>query len=168
MSSLPVRESARLVILNERDELFLFHHQDQQPADPANPILRRYWVTPGGGVDPGETWEQAALRELWEETGIEGVTLGPWIWSREKIAPMFGQLMRHVERYYLVRVSNITIHSGNQLDYERAVYQQSRWWSLADIRQSPDIFYPEGLIDVLEPILEDTIPSTPLILPANS
>jgi 8-oxo-dGTP pyrophosphatase MutT (NUDIX family) len=167
VSSLPIRESARLVILNERNELFLFHHQDQEPADPANPILRRYWVTPGGGVDPGEPWEQAALRELWEETGIEGVPLGPWIWSREKIAPMYGQPMRHIERYYLVRVSNVTIHSGNQLDYERAVYQQSRWWPLDAIRQSPDIFYPEGLADFLEPIFHNTIPPAPLALPST-
>jgi 8-oxo-dGTP diphosphatase len=30
------------------------------------------WSLPKGKLEPGETWEDAALREVWEETGVRG------------------------------------------------------------------------------------------------
>ena len=159
-----IRESARLVLINEVDEIFLFRHEEKAPVDPAKPELRRYWVTPGGGVDPGETWEAAALRELWKETGLDGVDLGPWVWSREKVAMLFGELMRGVERYYLVRVSGVTVSSANQLGYEREVYQRQRWWPLSEIKASDETFFPEGLAGLIAPLLAGEIPAGPIVL----
>lgn len=37
---------------------------------------RLFYVVPGGGVEPGETWAEAAVREAWEETRLT-VELGP-------------------------------------------------------------------------------------------
>jgi 8-oxo-dGTP pyrophosphatase MutT (NUDIX family) len=136
--------------------MFLFRHQDQ---------FSTYWVTPGGGVEPGETWEEAALRELWEETGIVGVPLDGWIWSREKDGLIGAEPVRAVERYYLVRAEPEVIHTGNQLAYEREVYQQFSWWSVDELRTSGETAYPAGLANLLDRLIADGIPAQPMSLP---
>lgn len=158
-----VRESARIVLLNERDEIFLFR-ADGPPRDPALEHVPHYWVVPGGGREEGESWEQAALRELHEETGIEGIALGPWVWSREKAVDLFGELTLGRERYYLVRAGHHVITTEHQLELERLHYRTHHWWSVEDIRASEDVFFPAGLANLLEPLIAGEIPDEPIRL----
>ncbi|PZS08441.1 MAG: hypothetical protein DLM70_02650, partial [Chloroflexi bacterium] len=51
---------AQVVLLDGRRILLAEH---SRPDD-------AYWVLPGGAVEPGETPEQAAMREVLEETGL--------------------------------------------------------------------------------------------------
>jgi 8-oxo-dGTP diphosphatase len=48
------------VILRD-DKILMVQHQDRG---------RIYWTLPGGGVESGETPQQAVVREAWEETGL--------------------------------------------------------------------------------------------------
>ena len=48
------------VVFNEKGEVLLVLREDF-----------RIWTLPGGGLEPNETWEQAAVRETLEETGYE-------------------------------------------------------------------------------------------------
>src|SRR3712207_8303508 len=68
------RPVARVLLLGPGGRLLLLLAQDA-------PGGHQWWVTPGGGLDPGESFEQAARRELLEETGIRA-EVGPWVWTR--------------------------------------------------------------------------------------
>ena len=61
------RPNVVAVILNQRgDKILMFHRVDGQ---------RKGWQFPQGGVDAGETEEQAILRELNEEIGTNDVKI---------------------------------------------------------------------------------------------
>jgi 8-oxo-dGTP pyrophosphatase MutT (NUDIX family) len=66
-SRMKVRKSARIVVLDPAGAVLLVRYQDPLAADPSKPELLTYWVPPGGGVDEGESYERAAIRELEEE-----------------------------------------------------------------------------------------------------
>ena len=71
------RPAARVVLLDREGRIFLVHAED--PADHRKPP---WWEIPGGGMDPGESSEDACRRELIEETGITDVDMGPCIWTQ--------------------------------------------------------------------------------------
>ena len=151
-----IRKSARVVLVNDRDEVFLFRHTGK---------YRTYWVVPGGGVEEGESWEEAAIREMWEETGISGVPLGPLLWTRRAHDRYSGQEVISDERYYLVRCGMQDVTNAFQLEDEKRVYTRSVWWSIDGIRASRETFYPDRLAELLVPIIEGRLNPDPILLP---
>ena len=65
-----VRPTARLLVIDDQQRLLLVRIHDTRPVHEAFPDMTVYWNTPGGGVEAHETFQKAAQRELWEETGI--------------------------------------------------------------------------------------------------
>jgi len=64
--NLPLRDGVGIVVLNKENKVFVARRID-------NP--KNFWQMPQGGVDKGENYFNAALRELEEETGIKEVKL---------------------------------------------------------------------------------------------
>lgn len=150
------RKSSRVVMLNDHEEIFMFRHTGR---------TRTYWVLPGGGVDPGESWEQAALREMWEETGITGATLGPLLWTRRARTTYAGEPVLQDERYYLVRVGLPEYTNANQMADEKRTYTAAHWWSLPEMRATTEVLYPERLADLMAPVITGESMSLPISLP---
>ena len=64
--NLPLRSGVGIIVLNEENKVFVARRID-------NP--KNFWQMPQGGVNEGENYFNAALRELEEETGIKEIEL---------------------------------------------------------------------------------------------
>ena len=79
---LQTRQSIKVLLLNEAKELLLILVDDPQTTNLDGTYHGPFWCLVGGGTDHGETVQETALREIYEETGIEkkDVELGPVVW----------------------------------------------------------------------------------------
>jgi 8-oxo-dGTP pyrophosphatase MutT (NUDIX family) len=161
------RNTARVVVLDEAGRIFLFQFEEARVAShPRNRGGRPFgWCTPGGGVNEGESFEDAARRELWEETGLRDVELGPCVWVRRVEFELFGELTRADERYFLVRVPGFEPDVGNMEELERGFHRGHRWWSAEEIAASDDLFFPEDLAELLPPLAAGRVPAEPVVIP---
>ncbi len=143
-----LRQAVRAVVLDPADRILLVRFEF-----PTNGV----WATPGGGIDEGETPEQAIARELDEELGLMDVELGPWIWTREHIVPFENGLWDgQVERYALVRTDAFEPaprFTPEQLADEFVVGM--RWWTLAELATSEELFAPRRLPELVAALLRD-------------
>ena len=60
-------KTVTVIIFNDKDEVLLHQREDF-----------RIWSLPGGHIDAGESWPQAAVREVYEETGYQ-IVVSRWV-----------------------------------------------------------------------------------------
>ncbi|MEU6180709.1 NUDIX hydrolase [Streptomyces coeruleorubidus] len=153
-----LRKVARVVLLDPQDRILLLHgHEPGNPADD-------WWFTPGGGVEGDETREEAALRELAEETGITEVELGPVLWRRMCSFPFAGRRWDQDEWYFLARTDRTVIEAAGLTELERRSVAGARWWTCPELCRAHETVYPTRLAGLLRTLLDEGPPASPVIL----
>ena len=144
------RPSARLLVVDPAGRVLLFRFAFSH--GPLSGLV--FWATPGGELDPGESFEDGARRELAEETGLVIDHPGPPIDHREFVmrAPNGDEVLAQ-ERYFLLRVDPFTLADAGWTELERQVMTEHRWWSAAEIAAAGEKIYPEDLAGLLEAAL---------------
>ncbi len=158
MPDLPPRLAARAVLLDDLGRALLF--RIHAPGDPA----RVFWITPGGGLEPGETETEALRRELLEETGLAAPEIGPCVWVRDLVFRWGDRHIRQRESYYLVRCPAFEVDTSRHLEEERTFLQRHRWFTLDELAAWPERLVPAGFADLLAPLLRGDLPRQPLLL----
>jgi len=152
------RPSARLILLDRQDRLFLFKVHTPAIYDPADPFHEPFWVMIGGLVDPGEEYVDAAIREAKEETGLSVEGEVRWVWKRERIMQWRERQVLHRERFFLGRAAPGVVDTSGLDAREKSWTLDHRWWNADEIAASSERFEPKDLGARLKVLLRDGAP----------
>ena len=148
-----IRPGARIVLLSPGGRFLLFHFEY---AD--GPLAgEEYWGVPGGGIDEGETPEQGALRELYEETGLEVDSVGAERAVRSyDFRLLSGEEVEQRDHYFVLRVPGEFVPSpANRTPEEKTCLTEARWWSLAELAASKAPAMPPDIASVISHLVSD-------------
>ncbi|WP_433614104.1 NUDIX hydrolase [Dactylosporangium sp. CA-139114] len=142
------RRAARVLLLDPSGRVLLM-----RGCDPARPE-HRYWFTVGGGLEAGESLADAAVREVYEETGlrITGSDLvGPIRTDRVEF-PFDGRRYSQEQTFFVVRSEAFTADLSHLADYEATSVDTTRWWSADELAATSERFYPADLPGLLREV----------------
>lgn len=134
-----LRKTARAVLLDPADRVLLFEF-----VMPPNFIssTRHFWATPGGAIDPVEDVLDAVVRELREETGIDGVDIGAELWFGSNRIVLNGEPVQTLERFFHVRSPTTELGATNWTDLEKQIMHAHRWWTVPELIAAKETIFP--------------------------
>jgi 8-oxo-dGTP pyrophosphatase MutT (NUDIX family) len=138
------RRTVRVLLVDDRDRLLLF--RDSDPGIDGS----HWWITPGGGVDPGETDLETAVRELEEESGLR-------VSADQLVGPVLLRRVWHgytdvvidqEDAFYACWVPAFDVSDAGHTEEERTTMTAHRWWTRDDVAATDEEIWPAVLADV--------------------
>jgi ADP-ribose pyrophosphatase YjhB (NUDIX family) len=136
--AVPSRHAVRVLLIDEADRVLLVRVWDGPTSS---------WWVPGGGVELGETDDEAAHREIREETRLGEFELGSCVWRWRHTGVLRDRAFDQLERTYVARVAHFEPQPGSVGVPEHAS-EDMRWWMLAELEHTPETLRPPRLADL--------------------
>jgi len=155
------RRAARVAVLDPDNRVLLL-----RATDPADPSVPAWWELPGGGLEPGESTEEAGRREVWEETGLADLEMSPAVWENHAIFDFGGY---HFDQYEWIHVARHPgggeIRPGGLEPLEIVAFVGWKWVPVAEIGKlvaAGDRVIPDWLPEQLPAVLARGWPAEPI------
>jgi ADP-ribose pyrophosphatase YjhB (NUDIX family) len=143
MAGLGLRRAGRVIVLDPDGRVLLLRYDDEPPDG-------RHWATPGGGLNPGESYAAAASRELAEETGWRDVPLLGEIHRQVRTMQHGRRTVRQHERLFLARTDRACRELGDVAEMHASDGIAAwRWWTLAELDATAELIWPAGLAGLI-------------------
>lgn len=156
--SLVERPAARLLCVDPSGALLL-----QSVVDPAEPDVLR-WVSPGGGLEPGEDAHDAARREAWEELGLSLDDLGAPVLTMSNEFGFDGRRYLGHNTFFAIRTARFEPVAVGMSESGRAFTRGSHWLDGDELRALHDCgaaVSPDAMVQWL-PQLHASLPAEPV------
>ena len=145
------RTGARMILFDDRDRVLLIHERFFDGGEELD-----HWLTPGGGAEPDEALPKAATREVYEETGLR-VELSAdalavhqqqrhWSWR--------GADYDQVDHFFAAWLGGpAEVRPTALTEMEQEIVVGARWWTLAQLQASAEVFEPPDIASVVSGLL---------------
>jgi len=149
------REAIRAILLTPSNEILLLRIHPPDATD-------CFWITPGGGLEPGEAVEEGLKRELREELGLDEFEIGPLVWRRQHSFTWAGKRICQRERYYIVHADRFVPQMSDPNEAE--LLDRFQWWPVRELANTRERLTPLSLAQIVERYLAHGAPQHPLEL----
>lgn len=147
------RRAVRAVLLTPEEDVLLMRIHPPGSQD-------HFWITPGGGLAPGESVQDGLRRELREELGLLEFQIGPLVWRRHHTFDWGDRRISQQEEYYIVRAPRFDPVMSDEA--EARLLHSFRWWPIAALAVSEETLTPLSLCKIVTDYLERGPPIGPL------
>ncbi|MBN1427167.1 MAG: NUDIX domain-containing protein [Anaerolineae bacterium] len=147
------RQAVRAILLTPQREILLLRIHPPGASE-------HFWITPGGGIEPGETIEEGLRRELGEELGLTEFEIGPLVWRRQHTFDWAEERISQYERYYIVNTKRFEPKMRDAV--EAKTLDRFKWWPADELAKSNERLTPLSLAEIVRHYLTNGAPQKAL------